>query len=118
MLDQPRILLRTEDAALMGASLYAFHWLHGSWLIFALLFLVPDLSMLGFLLNTRVGSVCYNLVHTTISPAIVAAAAMLTHHRGWLPVVLIWTAHIGMDRMFGFGLKYPTAFKDTHLQRV
>ncbi|RKQ33951.1 DUF4260 family protein [Oceanobacillus halophilus] len=33
-------------------------------------------------------------------------------------VGLIWTAHIGMDRMIGFGLKYPTAFKDTHIQRI
>jgi hypothetical protein len=26
--------------------------------------------------------------------------------------------HIGMDRALGFGLKYETDFKDTHLGRV
>jgi Domain of unknown function (DUF4260) len=118
MLDKPRILLHLEGAALLGASLYAYHWLHGSWLVFALLILVPDLSMLGYLLSTRVGSACYNLVHTTTGPVIAAAAVVLTHHNGWLPVILIWTTHIGVDRLMGFGLKYPTAFKDTHLQRV
>jgi Domain of unknown function (DUF4260) len=35
-----------------------------------------------------------------------------------MAVALIWFAHIGMDRTVGYGLKYPTSFKDTHLQRV
>ena len=37
-----------------------------------------------------------------------------------LPVqlALIWLGHIGMDHALGYGLKYPTAFGDTHLQRV
>ena len=34
------------------------------------------------------------------------------------PFVLIWTAHIGIDRLLAFGLKYPTHFSDTHLQHV
>ena len=33
-------------------------------------------------------------------------------------IALIWLAHIGVDRLLGYGLKYPTGFKDTHLQRV
>jgi hypothetical protein len=35
-----------------------------------------------------------------------------------LVVALVWFAHIGMDRLVGYGLKYPTESKDTHLGRV
>jgi len=55
----------------------------------------------------------YNIVHSCIAPAIIAGAALAA---GWSPVpALIWTAHIGFDRLLGYGLKYPTAFQDTHL---
>jgi hypothetical protein len=33
-------------------------------------------------------------------------------------VAPIWLAHIGGDRLLGYGLKYLTAFKDTPLDRV
>jgi hypothetical protein len=39
----------------------------------------------------------------------------VTDHRTTLLLSLIWTAHIGFDRLLGFGLKYSNRFKDTHL---
>ena len=35
-----------------------------------------------------------------------------------LAYALIWISHIGFDRLLGYGLKYPTQFRDTHLQHV
>ena len=35
-----------------------------------------------------------------------------------LPLALVWIAHIGFDRALGYGLKYPSAFADTHLGRI
>lgn len=118
MFDKPRALLHAEGAAILAASLCVFHCLHFGWPLFALLILAPDISMLGYLLGPRAGSVCYNLVHTLTAPLAGAGYALVTNHRGWLPGLTIWIAHIGLDRMLGYGLKYPTAFKDTHLQRV
>ena len=74
--------------------------------------------MLGYLANVRLGAAIYNLVHTDTWPLLLGAAAVFEHWNNALLFSLIWTAHIGLDRMLGYGLKYPTFFKDTHLQHV
>ena len=79
------------------------------------LLLVPDLSMLPYLINPRVGGAVYNVFHSYFSPLAVAAVAIAFYRAGLLPYILIWTAHIGMDRLLGYGLKYSTAFGRTHL---
>jgi len=118
MLTKPSILLQLEGAAILILSTFFYHQLHAHWLLFAILFLAPDLFMLGYLANVRVGAVLYNLVHTLMTPAILLAIAFFAAKPQLFPFVLIWTAHIGFDHLLGFGLKYPTHFKDTHLQHV
>jgi len=111
----PRPLLHLEGAVVFAVGLLAYHWSHGSWLLFVLLFLVPDLSMIGYAINVRLGAITYNAVHTYVGPLLLAAYAFgFDHQTGW-ELSLIWIAHIGLDRMLGYGLKYPTRFKDTHL---
>jgi hypothetical protein len=111
----PRPLLHLEGAAVLIVCLFAYHWSHGSWLLFALLFLVPDLSMLGYAASVRVGAIAYNAVHTYIVPLALAGYSLASNRLAIFSLSLIWIAHIGLDRMLGFGLKYPTRFKDTHL---
>jgi len=118
MLANPRLILHAEGATLLAVSLAAYHELHGSWLLFALLFLWPDLLMLGYLLNTRAGASFYNLAHTELGPLFLGSCAAYENSHRVLLFAIIWLAHISFDRMLGFGLKYPTFFKDTHLQRV
>jgi Domain of unknown function (DUF4260) len=115
---KPEILLRIEGAFDLALSLIFFHAVHGNWLLFIVLFLVPDLAMSGYLRGARLGTVCYNLVHTLAAPFLLLTYAFLTRSFWLLPYALIWTAHIGLDRMLGFGLKYPTRFGDTHLGRM
>jgi Domain of unknown function (DUF4260) len=117
-LAQPRWLLHGEGAALLGFVLVAYALTGGSWWLFVLLLLAPDLSALGYLVNVRVGAAAYNLVHTQILPAILLAAGYFSGRQVLIYLALIWLAHIGLDRLAGFGLKYPTKFQDTHLQRV
>ena len=115
----PGTLLRLEAFALLLASILEYRHLSGAWWLFALLLLAPDLSMLGYLAGQRVGSAAYNSVHTLLTPAAVTAIVVAGHLAGRaLPLLCIWFAHIGLDRLLGYGLKYPTAFRDTHLQRV
>jgi Domain of unknown function (DUF4260) len=111
----PRLLLHLEAAAVLTASLFAYRTYHGSWLLFAVLFLAPDISMIGYLLNARVGATSYNAIHTYVGPFLLAGYALWMARPTALLVALIWVAHIGFDRMLGFGLKYPSRFKDTHL---
>jgi hypothetical protein len=118
MLTRPSTLLRIEEAALLLLTLFVYQHLHASWLLFAILFLTPDLFMLGYLLNTRIGAATYNLVHTLTIPLALLLAAYLQHWHLASALALIWTAHIAVDRLLGYGLKYPTFFKDTHLQHI
>ena len=74
--------------------------------------------MLGYLKDAKWGSAAYNLVHTLFGPILLLAVALLLPAASCIPYALIWLAHIGFDRMLGYGLKYPTFFKDTHLQHV
>jgi hypothetical protein len=118
MLTRPRWILHAEGAVAFAATLFFYARGHYPWWIFAVLFLAPDLFMLGYLINVRIGATFYNLVHTEIGPiALFLLAGILTAPH-LLPYGLIWLAHLGFDRMLGFGLKYPTQFKDTHLQHV
>lgn len=118
MFNQPALLLRIEDAALFAATLALYQYLHFSWILFAVLFLAPDLFMLGYLLGTRRGAALYNLGHSLFLPLALFAAGILLKWSIVTPVTIIWCSHIAFDRMLGYGLKYPTAFKDTHLQHL
>lgn len=114
----PGLLLRLEGTAVLLTSLYFYHSLHLSWLTFAIFLLAPDLSAIGYLMNTRIGSITYNIAHTYALPLTVAVLALLLDWSLGLQIALIWTAHIGMDRIVGYGLKYPDDFKHTHLNQV
>jgi hypothetical protein len=114
-----RILLRLEGLGLLvlAVMLYASSGL--SWLAFAILFLAPDLSFLGYLAGPRVGAVIYNIAHDTLGPLLlVIGGYMFAAHSYVLAAALIWLAHIGMDRALGYGLKYSAGFSFTHLGRI
>jgi hypothetical protein len=74
--------------------------------------------MSGYLVSKPTGAAIYNLVHTYTLPLLLLSGLWLAGEGRYLWLDVIWLAHIGMDRMFGYGLKYETAFKDTHLNRV
>lgn len=115
--DLPRIILRLEGLVLLAMASMGFAWTGESWLLFGLLFLVPDISMLGYLAGPRIGATVYNIGHTTIAAVVMAVCGYLLGSTMALGVSLVWLAHIGFDRAVGYGLKYPDAFKHTHLGR-
>jgi hypothetical protein len=114
----PAILLRLEGAALLVAAVLLYREHDASWLLFAVLLLAPDLSMLGYLAGTRIGAIVYNIAHTTVLPIALGVSGLLAGGDLAVAIALVWLAHIGLDRMIGYGLKYPDAFKATHLARV
>ena len=118
MLTKPRWLLHLEGGAILGLTLYFYHSRHYPWWLFAVLFLVPDLFMLGYLRDAKWGSAAYNLVHTLTVPLLLLTGSLAAAAPQGISYALIWLAHIGFDRMLGYGLKYPTFFRDTHLQHV
>ena len=114
----PALLLRLEGAALFFCGIFFYQSLGAGWILFVTLCLWPDISMLGYLVNPKLGSRFYNVVHTEVLPAALATSSFALHRTSLLAFALIWLCHIGFDRLIGAGLKYPTFFKDTHLQRV
>jgi len=114
----PKAVLRLEALAVLGLAVLGYQRTGGSWLIFAVLFLAPDLSMLGYLAGRRLGAVAYNAAHSYLGPAVLAAYGLIAASQPAIWAALIWTAHIGFDRALGYGLKYASAFGDTHLGRV
>jgi Domain of unknown function (DUF4260) len=113
-----RLILQFEGAALLCAAFFAFWRLDGGWLLFALLFFTPDLSFAAYLAGPRAGALAYNALHSTLGPLTLAAAGYALAAPTAVLVALIWLGHVGFDRMLGYGLKYATAFADTHLGRI
>jgi hypothetical protein len=116
--DGTTALLRLEGLVVLAAAAAAYHALGGGWGWFAALFLGPDLSMLGYLAGPRVGAASYNVGHSHLGPALLAVVGLATGTDLALLGALIWVAHIGFDRMLGYGLKRATGFRDTHLGRL
>lgn len=114
--DIPTRILRIEGAVALTAAVIV--WAHagvGSWALFALAFLLPDLSMIGYVKGPRVGALAYNMAHTYAAPAVLAVLGLAGAPSAVWRFAIVWTAHIGFDRLLGYGLKHPTGFRDTHL---
>ena len=114
----PKLILRLEGFALFAAGLAAFFYLKQSVWIFAGLILIPDLSMAAYFAGPKPGAIAYNIFHTTIGPLLLAIYGVLSGELFAQVLASVWPAHIGIDRALGYGLKYATDFKDTHLGRI
>jgi hypothetical protein len=117
-LSDGRALLRFEALGLLGVCLALYAHFGSGWGLFALLFLVPDIGMAGYLVNRRVGALSYNLTHSEILPLVLGAIGLLAPSDLMASIALIWLAHIGFDRALGYGLKSTKGFRYTHLGQI
>lgn len=110
-----RNLIKIEELFLFLLSIYLFIQLDYAWWWYALLFLAPDLGMIGYLMTPQVGAQTYNLLHhKAIAVALFLIGAGLSIPPLQLAGVII-LGHSSADRVLGYGLKYPDAFQHTHL---
>lgn len=112
------MLLRCEGAAVLTVAVAAYASLGASWWLFTAVFLLPDLSMAGYLKGPRLGARVYNAAHTYTAPLLLGLAGAAVSRPLLLALGAVWVAHIGLDRMLGYGLKLPCGFADTHLGRI
>ncbi|MCA1456008.1 DUF4260 domain-containing protein [Bradyrhizobium sp. BRP22] len=113
-----RTLLRLEGLTLfVGMTLLYAVW-DGSWWVYAVLFLAPDLSFAGYLIGPKEGAVIYNAAHSYMAPVTLMTTGFATAEPLVLSIAMIWLAHIGIDRALGFGLKYQAGFGFTHMGRI
>jgi hypothetical protein len=114
----PRVLLHAEGLAVAVAAVALYFHADYPWWFLVALVLAPDLSMVGFVAGPVIGTASYDIAHTYVLPVVLVAVGVIAGAETSIELGLIWFIHIGVDRALGYGLKYPTGFKDTHLQRV
>jgi hypothetical protein len=107
-----------EGLALFAAATAAFWTMGPSWWLYAVLFFVPDMGFAAYGAGPRLGAMVYNALHSTIGPAVLTGIGLWLDSSLFLGMAAIWAAHIGFDRMLGYGLKYASGFSDTHLGRI
>ncbi|MCW2955325.1 MAG: hypothetical protein JWO69_194 [Thermoleophilia bacterium] len=112
------LVQRAEGAAMGAASWVILVDLGFAWWWPIAVFLLFDLSALGYLKNPQLGAAGYNAVHSLVAPLLIGTAALLTGAEDAAFVALTWLIHIGVDRALGYGLKEPDSFSHTHLGRV
>ena len=109
------ITLKLEELAMFGLSIFLFTQLDFAWWWFPLLLFAPDLSMVGYLHSPQTGALIYNLVHhKAVGVALYVLGALLARPGVMLAGVILF-GHSSMDRVLGYGLKYPDSFQHTHL---
>ncbi|MDX1462342.1 MAG: DUF4260 domain-containing protein [Marinirhabdus sp.] len=111
-------VLKIEELGLFVLGICAFSTLPFAWWWFLVLLLTPDIGMLGYLVNNKVGAFTYNMFHhRAVAVAFIIFGYFYANEIILLIGVMLFS-HIAFDRMFGYGLKYPSGFKDTHLGKI
>lgn len=108
-------LIRLEEVMIFVLSVYLFSRLDYSWWVFGGLLLVPDLGMIGYSVNTRIGAIVYNTVHHRGLELLIYFIGVFLNVRWMMLIGIIIFAHSTLDRIFDYGLKFQDDFKHTHL---
>jgi len=111
-------LIKLEEAAMFLLSILLFANLNFAWWWFPVLLLLPDISMLGYVFNSRIGGFLYNLFHHKGTAIVVFAIGYFIECNYFELAGIILFGHSSMDRILGYGLKYLDSFKRTHLGRI
>lgn len=112
-----KAFLHVEGLAVLIGAVIVYGMSEYNWWLFIILLLAPDISMLGYLRNEKVGAYVYNIFHTYVIALLAIGLGYFMEASLLMALGIIWTAHIGMDRMLGFGLKYTDSFQATHLTK-
>lgn len=114
---QMKYLLQLEEIGFLALAIAALYYqpLQFSWWAWILLFLLPDIGMIGYLLNPEIGAITYNLLHHRFIGVVVLALGYFTHQPYLILAGLLLLGHSSFDRALGYGLKFPDGFKHTHL---
>lgn len=110
-------ILRAEGAMVLFIAMTAYYYLGFSWWFFAVIFFTFDVSMIGYVLNAKIGAIAYNIVHSYFVALACIGVGYFASYSEAISFGIIWMAHIGFDRMLGYGLKLES-FKQTHLGSI
>ena len=112
-----KYIIQIEELGLLSIAFFGLYLqpLQFSWWVWILLFLLPDIGMIGYLINPEIGAITYNLLHHRFIGVAVLAIGYFTHNPYMVLAGLIILGHSSFDRALGYGLKFSDNFKHTHL---
>ncbi len=113
-----KTLLKTEELLMFGLGIYLFSLLSMNWWWFIGCILLPDIGMLGYLINTKIGALTYNICHHRGIAIVCYLLGIYLQNEALQFIGIILFAHAAMDRIFGYGLKFSDSFKNTHLGTI
>lgn len=113
-----KTILKLEELAMLALAVYLFTFLDIAWWWFAVLFLAPDIGMLGYLVNNKTGAFIYNIFHSKVIAILIYFGGIFEGNEILMFVGLLLFAHSSFDRMLGYGLKFSDHFKHTHLDYI
>lgn len=111
-------VIKLEEAGLFVFGIFLFNQLDYAWWWFLALILLPDLSMLGYFANPKVGAYVYNFFHHRALAVLVYYLGFQSGSQALLLTGVILFAHASMDRIFGYGFKHTDSFQNTHLGKI
>lgn len=112
------LLLKWEELGQFLLAIFLFNQLDYEWWVFPACLLLPDLSMIGYLVNAKIGAVLYNLFHHKLLAIAIFILGFYLNNSGLSLAGIILFGHSAMDRLFGYGLKFPDNFNHTHLGQI
>jgi hypothetical protein len=113
-----KTLIRLEELAMFLFSIFIFSSLPFVWWLFPLLFLAPDLSMIGYAVNNKLGAALYNFFHHKGVALLCMVIGYYFRNDWWILTGAILFGHSSFDRLLGYGLKLDEGFSFTHLGRI
>lgn len=111
-------LIQLEELAMFILSIYTFSFLYYEWWWFLILILLPDIGIIGYIINNKIGAYTYNIMHHKAIALIIYVLGLITKNELAQLIGIILFAHASMDRIFGYGFKYEKGFKFTHLGKI
>lgn len=120
----PKLIIKLENLAVFFLSVYLIlitpdnGFFLQNWYLIILIWLSIDLSMIGYFINKKLGSIIYNLIHNYLLALFIIIFGNYAGSPNLIVVGYILLSHVSLDRFLGFGLKYPSDFKDTHIQKL
>ncbi|WP_400076399.1 DUF4260 domain-containing protein [Winogradskyella sp. R77965] len=113
-----KTILKFEELGMFALAIFLFSQLSYQWWWFLVLLLLPDIGMLGYVINTKIGAICYNIFHHKGLAILIYFLGIYFEIELLRLIGVILFAHATMDRVFGYGLKYSDNFKNTHLGEI
>ena len=113
-----KISLKLEELLMFILGIYLFNELDYNWWWFLILILIPDIGMLGYLFNNKIGATTYNLFHHKGTAILIYLIGVCFQNQIIQLIGVILFSHASFDRIFGYGLKYFNNFKHTHLGKI